>query len=995
MTLRRRILLIIGGTFVALIVGLYEVSSSILLKDFSRLENRDVVHKVKRLQSAVANELASLGDEVAEAAVWDDTYQFIQDHNRNYIRSNLGDTSLASQHLNFVVFLNRDGQVVQSKGFDLHAQRAAPVPESFLGMLKGKSPLLEHPNVGSVKAGILLLPEGITLVVSRPIVTSQRTGPIRGTVIFGRFLDAAVVKQLADVTHLTPRLCRVDDPRLPADFREARAQIPDDKAVYMRALESGLIGGYAVWNDLFGKPALLLRVETPRDILAQGQATIQYLVTSLLVIGLCFAVGMAVLMERMVLARLGRLIVDVNRIGASSDVTARVAIGGHDELAGLANALNKMLDTLQHSQGRLQESQRQLFTLMANLPGMVYRRRNDENWTIEFASEGCVELTGYHPQDLVNNNSISYKGLIHPDDRERVYDEVRKAVEAGQPFQLQYRITPARGEIKRVWEQGRGIASGDGKVEILEGFISDVTQQKLAADRLRLQSLSLESAANAIVVTDRDGVIEWINPAFTKLTGYTFAEAYGERLSMLRSDRHDRAFYEELWRTILSGEVWHGELINRRKDGTLYTERMTIAPVTNDHGEVAHFIAIKEDITEQKLLQEQFLQAQKVEAVGRLAGGVAHDFNNILTTISGYTELMLRKLAASDPLYRLADQVRKSAERAGGLTRQLLAFSRKQSLQPRVLDLSNVVTDIEKMLRRLIGEDIELHTIRGAAVGNVRADPAQVEQVIMNLAVNARDAMPKGGKLTIEVTPTTLSEEYARLQGGVRPGEYVLLVVTDTGTGMTEDVKAHIFEPFFTTKPQGKGTGLGLATCYGIVKQSGGLIHVYSELGRGTTFKIYLPRVDAEVDHPVARPTLQKLPTGRETILVAEDELDVRNLTVDILRNLGYHVIEASNGEEGIRLAQENGNDKIDLLFTDIVMPQMDGKQLADWFGTVRPSTRVLFTSGYTADAIIHRGILEERIAFLEKPFSPAVLAQRVREVLDGDGLKPAANGVN
>ena len=990
MTLRRRILLIIGVTLVALIVGLYGVSSSILLQDFGQLERRDVTLDVKRLQSAVKSEVAELSDEAAEWAEWDDTYEFVQDHNRSYIRSNLGETMLANVRANFIVFLNRDRQIVWSKGLNLGTEKVIPIPESLVALLKTRTPLLEHPNPTSVHAGVLLLPEGITLVVSRPIVTSQRTGPIRGTLIFGRFLDAAVVKRLADSTQLTATLYRVDDPKLPAEFRQAWTRIPNAKTVYVHPVRSDLVGGYALWNDVFGKPALLLRIEMPRELFTQGQATIRYLVTLLLVIGLCFGGGMMVVMERMVLRRLANLIADVNRIGTSSDVTARVAIVGRDEMAGLARALNKMLDALQHSQGNLQESQRQLFTLMANLPGMVYRCRHDKDWVIEFASEGCFDLTGYHPQDLVNNKTVSYAQLINETDRERVCREILDAVAAVRPYQLQYSITTADGKTKCVWDQGRGVASPTGKVEFLEGFISDVTQQKLAADRLRLQSTALESAANAIVLANRDGVIEWVNPAFTRLTGYAFAEAYGERLSILKSGRHEPAFYEELWRTILGGEVWHGELINRRKDGVLYTERMTIAPVTNDRGEVAHFIAIKEDITEQKKLQEQFLQAQKVEAVGRLAGGVAHDFNNILTAISGYTELLLRRLSANDPLFRLAEQIRKSTERASGLTRQLLAFSRKQALQPRVLDLSNVVNDIEKMLRRLIGEDIELHTIRGAAVGNVKADPAQVEQVIMNLAVNARDAMPKGGKLIIEVARATLSEEYTRRHRDVKPGEYVLLAVTDTGTGMTDEVKAHIFEPFFTTKPQGKGTGLGLATCYGIIKQSGGHISVHSELGRGTTFKIYLPRVDADVDHRPERPKLQELPTGRETILVAEDEPGVRELTVDILRNLGYQVIEAGNGEEGVRLAQEKPDQKIDLLFTDVVMPQMDGKQLADWFGTARPETKVLFTSGYTADAIIRHGIFEDRIAFLEKPFTPEVLAQRVREVLDADEVTPA-----
>ncbi len=869
MTLRRRILLIIGVTLVALILGLYKVSSSILLNDFSRLERRDVVRDVKWSKSAMANELADLNGKAGDWAARDDTYQFIQDHNRNYIRANLGDSTFADLRLNFMVLLNRDGQVVWSNGYDLRTAQAGPVPDSFLRLLKAKSLLLTHPDVNSVHSGLVLLSEGVTFLVSRPIVTGQHAGPIRGTLIVGRYLDLAAMKRFTDAAHLMLMVHRVDDPKLPAEFQEALGQASEANRVYVHPLVGDWVGGYTVCNDVFGKSAVVLRVEKPRDIFAQGLVTIQLLVTSLLVIGVCFGACMAVLLERLLLARLSRLIADVNRIGNRSDVTARVQVVGRDELAGLARALNKMLDALQHSQTELRQS---------------------------------------------------------------------------------------------------------------------VTQQKLTADRLRLQAAALDSAANAIVVADREGTIEWVNPAFTKLTGYTFAEVYGEQWSALKAGSHEPAVYDELWRTILSGNVWEGELVGHRKDETEYAARMTIAPVADDQGQVAHFIAIKEDITAQKTLQEEFLQAQKVEAVGRLAGGVAHDFNNILTAINGYTELLLRKLPPEDARFRLAEQIRKAADRASGLTRQLLAFSRKQALQPRILNLSNVVTDVEKMLRRLIGEDIELHTIRGASVGNVRADPAQIEQVIMNLAVNARDAMPNGGKLIIEVARATLHEDYARQHGNVEPGEYVLLSVTDTGSGMTEHVKAHIFEPFFTTKPQGKGTGLGLATCYGIVKQSGGHIDVLTELGKGTTFKIYLPRVDAAPDSQPERPKVLEWATGKETILVAEDEADVRNLTVGILRDLGYRVMEASNGKEGIQIAEQNPTDKIDLLFTDIVMPQLDGKQLADWFGTARPDTKVLFTSGYMADAMIQHGISEDRMAFLEKPFTPEILAQRVREVLDGQG---------
>jgi PAS domain S-box-containing protein len=992
-TLRRRILIIIGVTLVALIVGLYGLSSSILLKDFARLERRDLIRDVKRVQSDLRSRSASLNDKLSNWAVWDDTYQFIEDRNQNYIHSHLDDTDFTELQVNFIVFVNRKGQVAWSKGFDLDARKAMPVPPSFLRLLDSGSPLLRHANADSVHSGMVLLAEGPTLVVSRPIVTGHHEGPIRGSVIFGRFLDAKAVRRLGGALQLTLAMQPVDDPQLPADYRQARAEIHEAGAVRVQALEDNFISGYTIWNDVFGKPALLLRVDMPREIYAHGRETIQYLVTWLLVIGLFFGLAMVVLMERLVLARLSRLITDVDRIGASSDVGARVTVNGSDELAGLASALNKMLGALQHAQGELQESQRQLSSLMSNLPGMIYRCRCDDKCTIEFASEGCVELTGYRPEDFRDEKTISYVQLIHLEDQERIRQEVREAVQANRPFHLQYRIITAQGETKCVWEEGRGIVSANGTVEFREGFISDVTQQKTAADRLRLQGAALESAANAIVLTNRAGVIEWVNPAFSKLTGYSFAEAYGEKLSLLKSGCHDQAFYEGIWRTILAGEVWHGEMVNRRKDGTLYTERMTITPVADDGGEIGHFIAIKEDITEQKHLQEQILQAQKVEAVGRLAGGVAHDFNNILTAIGGYAELMIRRLSSSDPLYRHVEQVRKATERASGLTRQLLAFSRKQTLQPRVLDLSNVVAEIEKMLRRLIGEDIELRTIRGAAVGHVKADPAQIEQVILNLALNARDAMPKGGILIIEVANAKLGEDYARLHAGVAPGEYVLLAVSDTGVGMTEEVKEHIFEPFFTTKPQGEGTGLGLATCYGIVKQSGGHINVYTEPGRGTTFRIYLPRVETSADVQPSGPKLQELPSGQETILVAEDEPGVRKLTVDVLRGLGYHVIEAGNGEEGMRAATEDPDGKIDLLFTDVVMPQMDGKQLADWFETARPVTKVLFTSGYTADAILRRGIVEDRIAFLEKPYTPGVLARRVREILDGEAGKSVPGG--
>jgi signal transduction histidine kinase/ActR/RegA family two-component response regulator len=379
--------------------------------------------------------------------------------------------------------------------------------------------------------------------------------------------------------------------------------------------------------------------------------------------------------------------------------------------------------------------------------------------------------------------------------------------------------------------------------------------------------------------------------------------------------------------------------------------------------------------------EEQLRQAQKLEAVGQLAGGVAHDFNNLLTVITGYSDLMLRRVNGDESLRQKTHEIKHAAERAAALTRQLLAFSRKQVLQPKVLDLNSLVADTSKLLRRLIGEDIELILALKAASGRVLADPSQVEQVMMNLVVNARDAMPQGGKITIQTANVELDEAYAGMHIAIKPGAYLMLAVSDTGAGMDSETRAHIFEPFFTTKEVGKGTGLGLSTVYGIVKQSGGNIWVYSEVGQGTTFKIYLPRVAEEADARVAATKPVDM-LGTETVLLVEDEEMVRKLTREILQDSGYRVLEATNGEEALRLCQQR-DDTIHLLLTDVVMPLMSGRESAERIASTCPAIKVLYMSGYTDDAIVHHGVLEPGTQLLEKPFTADILTRRVREVLD------------
>jgi PAS domain S-box-containing protein len=420
------------------------------------------------------------------------------------------------------------------------------------------------------------------------------------------------------------------------------------------------------------------------------------------------------------------------------------------------------------------------------------------------------------------------------------------------------------------------------------------------------------------------------------------------------------------------------------------TERVMLGRgeiVLNEQGEPVRMLGVVQDVTEMKRAadalqrsEEQLRQSQKMEAVGRLAGGVAHDFNNLLTVIGGYCAMSLPSLAAGQPLQKNMMEIQKAAERAASLTSQLLAFSRKQVLQPRVLQLNEVVHGMEKMLRRLIGEDIELSTKFDSALGCVKADPGQLEQVLMNLAVNARDAMPRGGKLTITTSNVLIDHRTKFRNRTLDAGHYVVVAVSDNGMGMSDEVKTHLFEPFFTTKGLGKGTGLGLATCHGIIAQSGGAIHVYSEPNSGTTFKIYLPCTDAKPE-PAAAPDNENLPTGTESILVVEDEPAVRRLAVVILRERGYSVEESNNAFEALELIRKNPS--FDLVLTDVIMPQMSGKELCDQIRAQLPRTRVLLMSGYTNDALAHHGVLDEDLSFLEKPFSPSGLARKVREVLN------------
>jgi PAS domain S-box-containing protein len=518
---------------------------------------------------------------------------------------------------------------------------------------------------------------------------------------------------------------------------------------------------------------------------------------------------------------------------------------------------------------------------------------------------------------------------------------------------------------------------------------ADITERRQSEQTLAQLAAIVESSDEAMIGTTLDGAVLTWNPAAEHLFGFTASEVHGQSVAaIVPPDR-----MEELTRNL--ARIQHGERVDyyetvaRRKDGSLRDVALTVSPIRDAAGTVLGASCILRDITEQKRLAEQYRHGQKMEAVGRLAGGIAHDFNNLLTIILGYGQIVLAQLPKEESSAALVSEIVKAGDRAATLTRQLLAFSRRQVLDPRVVDLNSLVVDMEKMLRRLIGEDVTLEIRQDPALERVRADPGQIDLILLNLAVNARDAMPHGGRLLIETSNIDLDQAYALANPDARPGPYVLLSIADTGTGIPPDLLPHIFEPFFTTKEIGKGTGLGLSTVYGVVQQSDGHIAVVSKPGVGTTFKIYLPRTAEQVTSAPSLTTSSTL-SGTETILVVEDKENVRQYTAFALRKYRYKVIEASCGDEALRLAAKHSG-PIHLLLTDVVMPEISGRELATHLAHSHPETRVLYFSGYPGDAIVRHGIRTSEMNFLQKPFRPDTLARKVRDVLDSPESQHAA----
>jgi two-component system, cell cycle sensor histidine kinase and response regulator CckA len=599
---------------------------------------------------------------------------------------------------------------------------------------------------------------------------------------------------------------------------------------------------------------------------------------------------------------------------------------------------------------------------------------------MHYISPAYEKVWGRTCQSLFDNPR-SRLDAVHAQDRERVvHAEANKYQRGG--FEEDYRILRPDGTVRWIWDRGYPVHDEQGAIKGFVGIAEDISERKQAeVDKARLVAI-VECTEDAVVGKTMDGIVVNWNPGAERLYGYTAEEMIGRPASTLFTPDHYQEYLQIMEKVRRGERVIAYDTTRRHKEGTEIKVSVDICPVELRDGEIVGASNIAHDITRIKQLEEQFRQAQKMEAVGRLAGGVAHDFNNLLTVICGYSDILLNTLPPGDRTRDLVTEINKAGTRGASLTRQLLAFSRKQVLEPKVLDLNAIVVDSKNMLDRLLGEDVELAVALDPALGRVKTDFGQIEQVLMNLVVNAHDAMPQGGKLTIETANVFLDPSYCRSHAEVKPGAYVMLAVSDTGCGMDEKTRARIFEPFFTTKGPDKGTGLGLAMVYGFIKQCSGHVFVHSEPGIGSTFKVYLPAVDGTPAAEKPQPAVTAMPHGDETILLVEDNPGVRALTRHALQTCGYAVLEASHGKEALHLASTHAG-SIHLLVTDVVMPDIGGRAVAERVVTIKPGIKVLYLSGYTDDAVVRHGVLQSETAFLQKPFTPSSLAQKVRSVLD------------
>jgi len=658
------------------------------------------------------------------------------------------------------------------------------------------------------------------------------------------------------------------------------------------------------------------------------------------------------------------------------------------EIAGIVGVVQDVTER-KKAEREVNEKQRQLETLMSNLPGMVYRCLNDFDWSMIFVSGVSSSLTGYSPSELEENKVVAYGSIIHPEDRDSVWEEVQRSIKEDDNFVAKYRIITKGGQIKWVWEQGVLVGRNKAGIDVLEGYITDITESKKYEDEIYTYKIFMDDAPDAVFWTRKDGSFAYANKTAADRLGCPRDKL--QEMTIFDIDTElDEKTWKSIWDNVDNNKNVTIERRHKKSDGTFMPVEVSVRNIEYA-GEKLHGSFVR-DITQRKkeeeerrILNEQLNQNSKLEAIGRLAGGIAHDFNNMLSVIMNYAELGVLQTDKSEKFHEYFDEIGKAARSSVEITNQLLSFSRKQNGSPRVLNYNDTLKNIINMLSKVVGESIRLEWRSEQDLWSVKIDPSQITQILTNLCVNARDAIGEDGEIVIETRNAHVDENYCNTNMNCKPGDYVMLAVSDNGSGMSKEIQEKIFEPFFTTKKNGEGTGIGMATVYGVVKQNGGFINIYSEPGLGTTFKVYLPRQKEEDTHMNVK--ARTVEGKGEIIMLVEDEPSVLAVSSKMLEKMNYDVVITISASEAMEKAKQylNRNKSINLLITDVVMPEMNGKELSSKLTKIHPCMKTLFISGYPKSYITDKEISESQIYFLQKPFTAELLSDKINEVLNDD----------
>ncbi|RJQ57892.1 MAG: PAS domain S-box protein [Desulfobacteraceae bacterium] len=1025
MTIRAKTILIICLTLSGVIVAFYFSFSFILLQDFAKLEALDTRKNVERVFMALNDNLSTLNSTAGDWACWNDSYEFIETRSPDFVDNNLNDLSLVELQVNLIAFIDTSGGVVIAKALDLENKCEVSTPEMFRGQIPPEDALIRHPAKESSVTGLITLPGGPMLIASRPILNSYQKGPIRGTLIIGKYLDRAKIKQLSEQTRLDVTFEAASERRM----QPGELQLPENRSIGIEPMDENRICGSKMLMDLYGNPCLKLRVNLPRTIYRQGKNTFRYMIASFLAIGLGFSLLTLLLLERWVLSPIVRMGRNMSEICMLGDPAKRIPVTGKDEFSMLGTGINDMLVALENSQNGLQkahdelekrvekrtaeleksnralqsemserrlaeealrESEAQLRTLINAMPDLICFKDAEGRW-IEanrfelrlFELEG-VSYRGKNSYEIARFSDFYREALLS---FETTDEEVWRT---GRMIRHEEEI-PLRNGEKMIFDIIRvPLFHTGGKRKGLLVVGRDITERKRAEEERILLARTIEQLKEAVLITRKDKTIQYVNPVFEKLTGHSRDEVNGQDIFELGKKEPEESFMKTVSDAVCRGEEWSGRISDRRNLQQPIEVDIRVLSLKNDSGAVSNFVAIINDVTNVVRLGRQLRQAQKMEAIGTLAGGIAHDFNNSLTPIIGFSEILMGGLPAESTMRQPLEHILTAGNRARDLVKRLLTFSRQGEQERRPLRVWPLVEEVLKLIRASLPATIEIRheTSVPRDRDTILADPIQVHQVLMNLCTNAAHAMrEKGGTLRVGLSEVNcVSQERNPVSGDLDPLPYLVLSVSDTGCGMASEVRERIFEPYFTTKKPGEGTGLGLSVVHGIVKSHGGTIHVCSEPGKGSIFRVFLPWVDIGCGY--GEDSLLPVPVGNERILFVDDEPAVVLTGQSLLQRLGYKVTTATSSPEALEVFRARQGD-FDLMITDLTMPEMTGVELAREVLSIRINFPIILCTGfnemYTSGNVKALGIRD----LLMKPLNTREIAERIRRILDENGEVP------